>query len=495
MKKLSKLMLAGIILAGLLVPAFGQADTAPSFFTGKDTYGYFYRLGVLTDTMTFRWCPAGTFYMGADSACSAWLDGQPNAHKDASGKWADTYWTGRFIAFGPRHAVRLTKGFYMQDISMTSTLYNVFATAAHQTTISGTYANLAPDMANMVCTWFKSQGGSRIPDKNYLLRRPTNAEWEYASVAGAPDTLVYDTMLGCDAYSPKTLWPANRWGIYDMFGPGAATNMVADAYNVDDYTHSTFVNPYTTVTQGGACTECDGSSGQQRLPNFNSHHCGSGTLGWYTSVARFPLISYFNTGLRFTIGLDPAKLAPVDTGSITVKVRDSLTGKTIIGAKIKLMKEGWAVRTVATVNASFPKLSNLDTGTFDIEASHPLYNSKTVTATVVKTTLNAFDILLLAKDGSGVLADESVLPSVSAVVAKPNPFNAATHITYTLMGKLNSANVSIFSVDGRNLAQFALNRNHGSLVWNAGALPAGMYLIKLQNGNRSVAVKKMILLK
>jgi hypothetical protein len=78
----------------------------------------------------------------------------------------------------------------------------------------------------------------------------------------------------------------------------------------------------------------------------------------------------------------------------------------------------------------------------------------------------------------------------------PNPFNTATTITYRLQEKCQ-VQLSVFDVNGRlvaNLVNTPKEPGPHEVVFNASALPAGVYYYQLQAGSL-VQTRKMIIIK
>lgn len=89
---------------------------------------------------------------------------------------------------------------------------------------------------------------------------------------------------------------------------------------------------------------------------------------------------------------------------------------------------------------------------------------------------------------------------ISAV--SPNPFNSTTTISVSL-GEVGSQPVKlgIFDLSGREVATLTEDLSgvnshqllsQRTLVWNAAAMPAGNYIVRLQSGNETVARKVML---
>lgn len=78
----------------------------------------------------------------------------------------------------------------------------------------------------------------------------------------------------------------------------------------------------------------------------------------------------------------------------------------------------------------------------------------------------------------------------------PNPFNPSTRIRFSIPAN-GQVKVSIFNQLGQLITELVnaeLNAGSHEVVWNAQAIPSGVYLYKLTSGNYS-AVKKLILMK
>ena len=78
----------------------------------------------------------------------------------------------------------------------------------------------------------------------------------------------------------------------------------------------------------------------------------------------------------------------------------------------------------------------------------------------------------------------------------PNPFNAATTIHYSVNG-LTPVNLTVFDISGRLVETVYSGYSPAGeqrLLFEAGMLPSGTYLLRMESGGVS-AVQKMILLK
>jgi len=82
----------------------------------------------------------------------------------------------------------------------------------------------------------------------------------------------------------------------------------------------------------------------------------------------------------------------------------------------------------------------------------------------------------------------------SGLLNYPNPFDRMTTISFTLT-ETHQVKVSIFNAVGQQVAR-VVDRNFAAgeheLTWNAGELPGGMYILRLEAG-KQVATQKLIL--
>lgn len=78
----------------------------------------------------------------------------------------------------------------------------------------------------------------------------------------------------------------------------------------------------------------------------------------------------------------------------------------------------------------------------------------------------------------------------------PNPFTENTVIEYTLPETVQSANLYIYDMNGKQIEQIALTeRGEASVTVNGGQLTAGMYLYSLIADGKVIDTKRMILTK
>ena len=175
----------------------------------------------------FRYCPPGTFAMGA----------APNE-------------PGRFglaLKNEPRRCVALTRGFWTLEFEVTQRMWNVVMEEKNPSAFSrdgekaAAVANLAPlDFPVENVNWNDCQefarklNERRLAPPGFEFRLPTDAQWEYACRAGTTTPYPYgerpskkqinycdDMSLGAEErvrpLRVASLEP-NPWGLYDMCG-------------------------------------------------------------------------------------------------------------------------------------------------------------------------------------------------------------------------------------------------------------------------------------
>lgn len=106
----------------------------------------------------------------------------------------------------------------------------------------------------------------------------------------------------------------------------------------------------------------------------------------------------------------------------------------------------------------------------------------------------------VVKTGPDVLGTEpksEVIPSQFALFQNfPNPFNSATTISFNLQHESRIL-LNVFDLTGRSVAKLAngmFNAGSHQVHFNAGALPSGIYIYRL-NSNGISQSRKLLLLK
>ncbi|MBQ2622689.1 MAG: right-handed parallel beta-helix repeat-containing protein [Thermoguttaceae bacterium] len=239
----------------------------------------------------FRWCPPGTFVMGAPKG--------EHGQKELSEKYKVDY-----DKIEKQHEVTLTKGFWMMETEVTVGMFKAFVNdkgykskgyvpyglADNKIEADSQYSWRNPgfsqddnhpvtcvswDDAVEFCKWLSKKTGQNIT-------LPTEAQWEYACRAGT--TGAHPGNLNEMAWwvnvnnstHPVGTKKANAWGLYDMIGN--VMEWCADWFG--DYPSGTVTDPTgpasgsDRVFRGGSC--------------FNSAwFCRSANRGYFDPGARF----------------------------------------------------------------------------------------------------------------------------------------------------------------------------------------------------------------
>jgi formylglycine-generating enzyme required for sulfatase activity len=184
-----------------------------SYRYGADAeFGLYLDLIIKNATQRLRWIPPGEFWMGSPAD-------EP----------------GRDDNEGPRHRVRLSRGYWLADTACSQAFW--------QAVMGGNPSEFTDDPQNPVeqVSWGDVQGfldqlKTLLPESVVAL--PTEAEWEYACRAGTemafswgnsitPEHANYD---GSEVYTdgpkgvgrkktiPVKSFPPNPWGLYQMHG-------------------------------------------------------------------------------------------------------------------------------------------------------------------------------------------------------------------------------------------------------------------------------------
>ncbi|MDO8550353.1 MAG: SBBP repeat-containing protein [Ignavibacteria bacterium] len=109
-----------------------------------------------------------------------------------------------------------------------------------------------------------------------------------------------------------------------------------------------------------------------------------------------------------------------------------------------------------------------------------------------------FDCLTikLSQDPTTIYQDSELLPAEFRLLQNyPNPFNSVTNITFTLQQSVN-VNMKIYTLLGEEITTL-ISKNYSAgtytVIWDAGALPSGIYLCRLQAGEEQRVIKLLLM--
>ena len=193
---------------------------------GRDTFGLFMELHICRPVTRLRWIPAGEFWMGSP--------------EDEEGR---SDWEG------PRHRVRITRGFWLGETPVTQAEYQTLLA-----TNPSRFCDQADSAQRPVerVSWFDTlaccnalsercglKAGYALPAKperadvqkiarvtnGQAFRLPSEAEWEYACRAGSDEPRYGELkeIAWGDHNAENTTHPVaelhpNAWGLYDTLG-------------------------------------------------------------------------------------------------------------------------------------------------------------------------------------------------------------------------------------------------------------------------------------
>jgi hypothetical protein len=107
------------------------------------------------------------------------------------------------------------------------------------------------------------------------------------------------------------------------------------------------------------------------------------------------------------------------------------------------------------------------------------------------------DYIVTVYSSTDIFDEDIIVPSNFALIGNyPNPFNSSTVIRFRLADPA-TVELEIFNVLGQRVETLQtgyMAAGEHELVWNADAVPSGVYFCRLMAGDRS-AVQKMTLIK
>ena len=126
--------------------------------------------------------------------------------------------------------------------------------------------------------------------------------------------------------------------------------------------------------------------------------------------------------------------------------------------------------------------------------SHIIIDPNDTSRVILATDLQS--VWTITRTATGIEDNVIALPSSVNLGAYPNPFNAATRITFNTNAASN-IKADIYDVLGRhvvNIVNEYLYPGYHSVVWKPEAISTGQYYLKLDDGN-SVNTQKMMYIK
>lgn len=192
---------------------------------GDDRFGLWCEIEVGGVVQRLRWIEPGAFWMGSTEA-----------ERKRFGEQAEDWWKQHIEGEGPRHRVKLTRGFWLADTACTQALW--------QAVVGDTPSHFKgdPQLPVEQVSWddvtekFLFQLNRLTGNTEALL--PTEAQWEYACRAGTETAYHFGEQIHSDQVNydgkhpppggrqgefrrrtvPVKALPANGWGLYQMHG-------------------------------------------------------------------------------------------------------------------------------------------------------------------------------------------------------------------------------------------------------------------------------------
>ena len=106
--------------------------------------------------------------------------------------------------------------------------------------------------------------------------------------------------------------------------------------------------------------------------------------------------------------------------------------------------------------------------------------------------LNNLMTKLEANDEEGSTIDVPTTSETSLGQNMPNPFGQATEITYSLASTVRDANIQIYNMDGKLLADYRLDKDANSIQLKANQYQPGVYIYVMMADGETIGTRRMI---
>ena len=95
-------------------------------------------------------------------------------------------------------------------------------------------------------------------------------------------------------------------------------------------------------------------------------------------------------------------------------------------------------------------------------------------------------------DGDNSAIDTPAATETSLGQNMPNPFGQATEITYSLASTVRNANIQIYNMDGKLLADYKLDKDANSIQLKANEYQPGVYIYVMMADGETIGTRRMI---
>jgi len=230
--------------------------------------------------------------------------------------------------------------------------------------------------------------------------------------------------------------------------------------------------------EGAGTTAYDASGNANHLTLVNSP-------AWVTSDAPLPiqLAGFTANSVAITVNLEWQTISETNSLGFYVERSASKTGPfTAVSSLIVGAGTSLELHTYSYAD------NNVGSGTYYYRL-HEVDKNGTGSYSSVLT-------VIVGKNATGVREEEG-LPTVFKLMQNyPNPFNPATEIRFWIKDA-NVTTLKVYNSIGQEIATLVngmMQPGRYVATWNAGAMPSGVYLYRLESG-KNVSVERMLMIK